>query len=111
MPRGGKRKGAGRKRGLGKCINDKGYWQISAGPDSGLYEHRVVVRDALRVSEGYWAGVQEIPKGFTVHHIDFVKTHNCLGNLLLLDKTLHDALSVATYSYRCRGGEGEEVPF
>jgi hypothetical protein len=34
-----------------------------------------------------------LPTGLVVEHIDHDKAHNCMCNLMLLDKRIHDVLS------------------
>ena len=40
-----------------------------------------------------------IPEGMTVEHVDHHKPHNCIGNLMLLDVRIHNALSKASWKY------------
>ena len=40
-----------------------------------------------------------IPDWATVHHNDYDKVHNCHGNLMLLDRHIHNALSRAYRAY------------
>jgi hypothetical protein len=39
-----------------------------------------------------WSPGQPIPNNMTVHHVDFKCSHNCTGNLLLLETAIHNAL-------------------
>jgi hypothetical protein len=89
----------------GKQITAKGYVRLTAGPDRHAYEHRVVIRDLLR-EWNFW-GLDEIPAGFTVHHIDFRESHNSPSNLLLLDEAIHNAFAD---DYRLRFADGRFTP-
>ncbi len=85
----------------GKTRGEKGHARLSAGPDRGQYEHRVIVRELLREWNCY--GWKEIPPGFQVHHLDFKEAHNCTSNLLLLDHRIHQAF-IKDYRYRLASG-------
>lgn len=99
--------------GPGVYINEKGYLRHSAGPLRGRYYHRVVM--ASLCAEFCYYPVQAdgfIPDGFTVEHVDHIKTHNCPENLLLLEESIHNAISRHTREYQCRCfRSAEEVPF
>jgi hypothetical protein len=83
----------------------RGHIRISCGPDRGKYEHRVIIRDLLRVWN-FW-GYSDIPPGYSVHHLDFREDHNCPYNLLFLDHTIHQAFIV---DYRKRHANGHWAP-
>lgn len=102
----------------GGCfINGEGYRRISSGKFRGWYEHKVVIHKLLESPVSYmFTPGQEVPRGFHIHHIDHIKAHNCAGNLMLLGKPIHDAISndhkayvAAHFSEYCAAGE--EVPF
>jgi hypothetical protein len=67
-------------------LNDKGYPQFTNGPYRKKYVHRVVIEALLG---------SPIPANKTVHHADFDHLHFCPGNLQLLDKPIHDAISAS----------------
>ena len=96
------RKGSG----PGSRIHAKGYVQITRrGPWYGWLEHRKVMLEACR--RGCYYDVSAgLPEGFTVEHLDHNRRHNCLGNLLLLDKRIHDHLSYWTWLASGRNGNG-----
>lgn len=69
----------------GKTITKKGYVRLTAGPDRGKYEHRVIAEKLWLETYG-----TPLPKGFEVHHMDFVRSHNWHLNLLILGPGLHE---------------------
>lgn len=95
--------------GPGRQLTAGGHVRLTAGPDRGQYEHRVVFRDALR--EWNMWGLSNIPQtvlgtitfksgrkrkvttGWHIHHMDFNKQHNCRYNLLALDEAIHNAMT------------------
>ena len=84
----------------GRSVNSKGYTVITVtGPDYMKYEHRVVIERLLATPERsvtyVWGWGNGVPVGMTVHHLDSRRRHNCLGNLMLLDHQLHNAVSRA----------------
>ena len=44
----------------------------------------------------------EIPDNMTVEHLDHNRTHNCHTNLMLLQKEIHDYISLDTLRVRTR---------
>lgn len=77
----------------GVHVTRKGYRRISQGTNRNKYEHRVVVERLLENPVGLlFTPGQKIPENMTVHHLDFTKRHNCEGNLLMLEKVIHDYL-------------------
>jgi len=44
----------------------------------------------------------EIPENMTVEHLDHNRTHNCHSNLMLLQKEIHDYISLETHRNRER---------
>lgn len=97
----------------GRHLNGKGYVRISGGPNRNKYEHRLVMAEMVRewcyypVEEG-----KDLPEGFHVEHVDHNRTHNCGGNLLLLDVRIHDYISWCSWLDRPTRGEvaGQEEP-
>jgi hypothetical protein len=78
-----------------KTLNEKGYVRLWRKPHYGRYEHRVVMAELCR--KGCSQPLEEktgLPEGMVVHHQDHVRTHNCHQNLMLMDKAIHDALSL-----------------
>jgi len=65
-----------------------GYVVVSAGKHRGKYLHRLVSDGNLKK---YWG--RGLRKNEEVHHMDFNRSHNCPGNLLIIDERLHDAFS------------------
>lgn len=66
------------------------------------YEHRYIMRKMLEkpMCAGYvfpTSGV--IPSSMTVHHVDYEKAHNCVGNLMLLQRCIHNHISRAHQQY------------
>lgn len=78
----------------GKCLNSEGYIRFSAGEHRHKLEHVVVIEKLLEAPISYmFPPGSRIPKGLTIHHCDHNRTHNCIGNLMLLGKLIHDAIS------------------
>lgn len=67
-----------------------GYFRIHAGPARGQYLHRAVILDEIRVFNPW--GLEKIPAGWTVHHLDFDKRNCAPENLLLCGPGLHTDL-------------------
>lgn len=75
-------------------LTAKGYRRFYSGPDRGKYEHRVVMRELCKVWCYYPLDENTgLPAGLDVHHVDFDKEHNCIGNLILLDTAIHVVIS------------------
>lgn len=82
----------------GKVVTAKGYVRITCGPYRNWYEHRAVAHSCLKE----WCppclsihlNEHGMLEGFHVHHMDERKTHNCHGNLLLLQDVIHNYLSL-----------------
>jgi hypothetical protein len=86
------RKGSGK----GVRVHAEGYVQIiHRGPWRGWLEHRKVMLEMCREMCYYPIEDGKLPAGFTVDHLDHRRQHNCPENLMLLDKRIHDALSLA----------------
>jgi hypothetical protein len=84
----------------GVGLNAKGYRRIFAGPHRNKYEHRRVIEELLERPISYmFPGDGKIPENMTVEHIDHSRTHNCVGNLMLLEKRIHDWCSRQTQKY------------
>ncbi len=47
----------------------------------------------------FYPPVSTIPAWATVHHLDHHKTHNCQGNLMLIDDIIHGAISRSRRKY------------
>lgn len=89
------RKGSGK----GTRIHAEGYVQIiRRGPWRGWLEHRKVMYEACQ-EFCYYLLNGNLPEGMTVEHLDHKRSHNCIENLMLLDKRIHDAISLA-YQWR-----------
>lgn len=76
--------------------------RLKTRANRGRYEHRVVIEKLLAnpIALPYVfpeRGV--IPAGMTVEHVDHQRAHNCHGNLMLLDKRIHDKISWWTKKY------------
>ena len=50
-----------------------------------------------------------LPVGLDVHHVDFDKEHNCVGNLILLDTAIHVAISGWWYRIKQTGRYEEKL--
>lgn len=95
------------KPGKGYTITEKGYCRITSGPDRNKYQHRVVTAK-LAKEWCYWPlGKGGLPDGFVVHHMDFDKQHNCHGNLLLIQREIHDELGWAWWDVLYRENQKE----
>lgn len=78
----------------GKYRTAKGYVQIRHGEYRGKLEHWAVMHQALKDPIGLTLSVEMLESGeYEVHHVDFVRHHNDLGNLLLLQDVIHHAIS------------------
>jgi hypothetical protein len=53
----------------------------------------------------YYPVTYGLPPGLTVEHLDHDRVHNCMCNLMLLDKRIHDAISIR-HRYVMRGLNG-----
>lgn len=73
----------------GKHVTSKGYVRLTAGPFRNLYEHRVRMMEMLRDPISFMLSADSI-KGRHVHHMDFNRANNREGNLLLIDRALHN---------------------
>lgn len=81
--------------GKGVRVNPKGYLQIiRRGEWCWWLEHRKVMLEACR-EFCYYHTNGDLPGGLTVEHLDHRRTHNCIENLMLLDKRIHDHISTA----------------
>lgn len=79
----------------GNHLSSKGYRRISTKESRNKYEHRHIMEQLLLrpVAAHYvFCGDGVIPSGMDVHHWDHRNTHNCEGNLQLLDKAIHNAI-------------------
>ena len=86
----------------GYYISCDGYLRISSGPYRNKYVHRKVIEDLLKCPISYmFAPGAPIPEGMTVEHVDHNKQHNCMGNLMLLDRRIHGKIS-ESYQRYCR---------
>lgn len=70
----------------GMKVNDCGYLRISAGPQRGMYLHRLVLEAKL--------GRMILP-GHTAHHVDWNKQNNLPGPLVELTRSDHAKLENA----------------
>lgn len=92
-------------------MNEKGYVRITTGSLRGQYEHRAVMARLARVWCFYPLEANGLPRGFHVEHLDHRRTHNCAGNLLLLDARIHDWLSWRSWLNRPHDDvPGQEPP-
>jgi hypothetical protein len=87
-------------QGSGVCQHSYGYLQITRrGPYRNWLVHRKVMLD-MCLEQCYYVlpigknGLPTLPDGMTVEHIDHRRQHNCRQNLMLLDKRIHDAISL-----------------
>lgn len=81
--------------GSGIHTHAKGYLRISRrGPWRNWLVHRKVMLEACQ-EFCYYPVDGNLPPGMTVEHLDHNRQHNCRENLMLLDKRIHDAISIA----------------
>jgi len=82
----------------GRTTTAKGYVRLKAGPFRDHYEHRIIMWVSLQIYCPEWLvprlNGDGLPSGFHVHHIDGRRAHNCPQNLMLLDATIHDYLTL-----------------
>lgn len=102
----GQYKGRGRGwkkgHGPGTRVRFDGYIQITRrGPWRWCLEHVKVMLEACQ-EMCYYDVTDGLPPGFTVEHLDHIKDHNCMCNLMLLDKRIHDVLSAQHRWHRRR---------
>lgn len=105
-PRNGKWRG-------GKTFTKKGYIQFNHGEHRNKYEHRVIIEKLIRSRTGglVWINQIQIPENMTVHHNDHRRAHNCNDNLMLLEKAIHDYLSICDARRKAeRELHGDEEP-
>lgn len=58
--------------------------------------HRKVMYEAC-LEMCYYPLNGNLPEGFTVEHCDHNRQHNCIENLLMLDKRIHDFISFGSW--------------
>jgi hypothetical protein len=93
---------------------NKGYIRIRTKKNRDKFAHRVVVEEMLQnplCAEYVFPERGKIPEGMTVEHVDHRRAHNCRGNLMLLDKRIHDAISTDYRWLLARQEYEDEVPF
>lgn len=83
----------------GKTLTSDGYYKINTYKGRDMLEHRAVMLEMLEEPVSYMLRPDMLGDGYTVHHNDHNKTHNCQGNLMLLQKCIHDAISNSYRSY------------
>lgn len=86
----------------GRYLNEKGYRRISWGRHRGKYEHRRVIEELLLkplCADYVFPTPGIIPEGMHVEHVDHSRTHNCHGNLMLLQECIHNAVTQAGIRY------------
>lgn len=57
----------------------------------GKYVHRHVIDQCIAASSFYVQSL--LPWPYEVHHMDYNKTHNCPGNLLICSDSFHAAMT------------------
>jgi hypothetical protein len=84
-----------RRHGTGQVLTARGYIRLTAGRHRGQYQHRARITLLWAESPHLCAlwGWDGLPAWLTVHHFDGRRAHNCLENLQVLDKRIHDVLS------------------
>ncbi len=83
-----------------------GYRRITSGPDRGQYEHRVIMREMLKHPISLNLTLASLD-WMHIHHQDFCKSNNQVGNLLLLDPRLHMATA---HTWKPRRANGSYQP-
>ncbi len=99
------------RRGSGKGVrvHAKGYLEIiRRGPWRGWLVHRKVMYEAC-LEFCYYHINRRLPEGFTVEHLDHDRQHNCIENLLLLNKRIHDHISWETWQSQARAREKQRL--
>lgn len=93
-----------KKHGLpaGLQLTNRGYIRVTKGPFKWKLLHRRVMEIALEQTDPRTLaalgikldrnGKCSLPDEWDVHHVDRVKIHNCIENLLLLDHVIHARL-------------------
>jgi len=98
----------------GKHETIKGYIRIRTKENRGKFQHRLIIERMLvdPICLRYvFPEVGKIPVGMTVEHLDHRRAHNCSGNLMLLDKAIHDAISGMHRWYLASRDYSNDVPF
>ena len=75
----------------GRHVHVKGYLRYSAGERRNKYVHRCIIEDLLG---------HPISASQSVEHLDHNRQHNCISNLMLLEKAIHDHISLRTAGLR-----------
>lgn len=70
--------------GNGYLMVTKPDWYTGRKGSRYVFQHNLILCEAL--------GLAELPAGFVVHHIDFNKQNNTLGNLALMTISAHSKL-------------------
>lgn len=84
----------------GQTTTEKGYVRLYTREGRNRYAHRACMEDMLRNPVGLmFRGDGMIPEWADVHHIDGDRAHNCQGNLMLLDRPIHLAITAAAVRY------------
>jgi hypothetical protein len=97
--------------GPGTRLRHDGYVQITRhGPWRWCLEHVKVMLEACR-EMCYYPVEDGLPPGFTVEHLNHNRAHNCMCNLMLLDKRIHDVLSIEHRWRRSRALRAENAAY
>lgn len=98
----------------GVSKTERGYLRIRHGGHRNKYVHRrrleVMLENPL-CADYVFPNKGRIPAHMVVEHVDHKRDHNCDGNLMLLQKCIHDKLSGDTAAYYLKHLKDSEVPF
>ena len=77
---------------MGTTVTKKGYIRITSGEHRHKYQHRRAIEKLLEeVWHPFYGNV--LPGSVDVHHVDHLCAHNCVQNLLVLDRAIHSYIS------------------
>lgn len=94
----------------GRTLTEKGYIRLTSGEFRFKYEHRAVAIQAAREFFYYGTVNGDLPPGWTVHHADWNKRHNCRSNLILMPLDFHNAASSVHHRKQERDEKGRWLP-
>jgi hypothetical protein len=94
----------------GRTITEKGYVRLTRGEFRMKYEHRAVAIRLAREFFYYGPVNGDLPPGWTVHHVDWNKQHNCPSNLILMAIDFHNAAGNLHHRRQERDERGRWLP-
>lgn len=90
----------------GMRINVDGYRQVTAGPNRGKYEHRLVASRCMMETYG-----RELRPDEEVHHQNWVRSCNHDWNLIVMDEAIHHGINTNHKGRRKGNGNGKDTRF